>query len=76
MGIADVRRSFAAGLGGKATCTNATMGYEKGAERGQRLRFSIQLPNGTSQIVEGFAPHGSNLNDQARQMAESFAATL
>lgn len=76
MGMADLRRAFDEGLAGKASCVNATMGYEKGAEQGQRLRFNVHLPNGETQIVEGLAPHGSNLNDQARQMAATFAATL
>lgn len=76
MGMADVKRAFDAGLAGKATCTNATMGYERGAEQGQRLRFSVQLHNGTEQVVEGLAPFGSNLNEKARQMAETFAETL
>ncbi len=76
MGMADVRRAFHEGLGGKATCTDAQMTYSKGDEPGQSLVFRVQTAGGDSRIVERVIPHGSNLNDEAKLMATTFAATL
>ncbi len=79
MGIVDVKRAFIAGLGGKGSCTSATMKYEpddSGAPQNQRLTFTVIRPDGTPQTLSEVFPPRADLVAKARELGEQFAAAL
>ena len=76
MGIADVRKSFEAGLGGAAVCTSCFLSYVKGDNPGQRLCFTIHRKDGTTDEFVRVVPHGVNVVDHARVLGQEYASQI
>jgi len=69
MSITVVKQAFDKGLGGKASCTGATMSYEQGGKV-QRLRFTM----GDGTVKDTTATPQDDLAMVARQFGEQIAA--
>jgi len=76
MSISAVKKSFQDGLGDAAACEHATMSYERDELFGQRLTFIVRKPDGERVTVTEVVPHRSDLIAAARQIAETFKASL
>lgn len=80
MSISDVKRSFSSALGSKANCTRATMAFELNDVSGrkeQRVSFHVVPKGGAAvAIVSELVPSDIDLVVKAREMAESYIATL
>lgn len=79
MGIADVKRAFDAGLGGKATCKNATLTYERASPESQKhqvLHFEVMAPDGSVDQIHAGVPPNVDINAHANALAKIYAANL
>jgi hypothetical protein len=79
MGIADVRNAFHAGLAGKASCTSATMEYQRDPETGantQLVKFVVSPPDAVDELVTAVVPPGTDIVKHARQLGEIYATQL
>jgi hypothetical protein len=79
MGIADVRNAFHAGLAGKASCTSATMEYQRDEKTGantQLVKFVVSPPDAVDELVTAVVPPGTDIVKHARALGEIYAAQL
>ncbi|MCV0371729.1 hypothetical protein [Filomicrobium sp.] len=79
MSMADVKRSFSAGLGGSGVAlTGATLTYERNDDQDrtdQRLNFTVTKPDGASTLITELID-GRDPVSAARLIAEQFVASL